>query len=52
MCRFYVAVAVEMLRQFGIPAHGGVDACRAVGAPTCVLTFDLTQASAPPAVAA
>jgi hypothetical protein len=54
LCAFYVGMAVETLRQFGIAAAGRVAGCRAVGAPACLVVLQLGSAeSAPdPAMAA
>jgi hypothetical protein len=49
LCGFYVAVAVETLRQFGIAAVGRSDRCRAVEGTTCTLVFDLGDAARQPA---
>jgi hypothetical protein len=54
LCSFYVAVAVESLRQFGIAAIGRTERCRAVGGSTCLVVIELQGAvTAPdPALAA
>lgn len=57
LCGFYVAVAVETLRQFDLPAVGTIERCRAVSGSasdaTCVIRLDLTGAGAvSPAMAA
>ncbi len=54
LCGFYVGVATETLRQFGIPASGRVEGCRAVEGTRCVITLELGAAgtAADPAIAA
>jgi hypothetical protein len=44
LCRFYVAVAVETLRQFTIGAVGRTERCRAVGGSTCLVVLELNDA--------
>jgi hypothetical protein len=44
LCRFYVALAVETLRQFGIGAVGRTERCRAVGGSTCLVMLELSDA--------
>jgi hypothetical protein len=54
LCAFYVAVAVETLRQFGISAVGRTERCRAVEGSTCLVILELHDAetAADPAMAA
>ena len=54
LCSFYLALAVETLRQFGVEAQGRVERCHAVNGGTCVVALALsTEESAPaPAIAA
>jgi hypothetical protein len=54
LCAFYLAVAIETLRQFGLPAIGRVDQCQAMGHTLCVVVLALREsADAPdPAMAA
>jgi hypothetical protein len=54
LCRFYVALAVETLRQFGIGAVGRTERCRAVGGATCLVVLELRKAEtvSDPALAA
>jgi hypothetical protein len=54
LCGFYAAVAVETLRQFGVPAQARVEQCRAVTGATCrVLVEPFSAEAAPdPAIAA
>jgi hypothetical protein len=48
LCRFYVAVAVETLRQFAIGAVGRTERCRAVGGSTCLVVLELSDAEIAP----
>jgi hypothetical protein len=48
LCRFYVAVAVETLRQFAIGAVGRTEWCRAVGGSTCLVVLELSDAEIAP----
>jgi hypothetical protein len=48
LCRFYVALAVETLRQFGISAAGRTERCRAVGGSTCLVVLELSDAEVAP----
>lgn len=48
LCRFYVAVAVETLRQFGIGALGRTERCRAVGGTTCLVVLELRDVETVP----
>jgi hypothetical protein len=48
LCHFYVAVAVETLRQFAIGAVGRTEQCRAVGATTCLVVLELNDADIAP----
>jgi hypothetical protein len=43
LCGFYVAVAVETLRQFAIGAVGRTERCRAVGGSTCLVVLELSD---------
>lgn len=53
LCGFYVAVAIEALRQFDLAAVGRIERCRAVSGGTCVITLDLAGSGAiSPAIAA
>jgi hypothetical protein len=54
LCAFYLAVAVETLRLFGLGAAGRVERCRAVEGTTCLVVLDLADAevAAEPAMAA
>jgi hypothetical protein len=54
LCAFYVALAVEVLRQFTIRAVGRAERCRAIEGGTCLVTLELTGAESaePPAIAA
>jgi len=54
LCAFYLAVALETLRQFGFAAAGRVERCHAVEGKTCLVTLDLSAADsvAEPAMAA
>jgi hypothetical protein len=55
LCGFYVAVAIETLRQFGLAAHGRVDQCRAIEGAACVMSFEVTgiaETTPDPAIAA
>jgi predicted hydrocarbon binding protein len=53
LCHFYLGVAAETLGLFGIPAHGRLEHCRAVGADSCVITLELSGAAvSDPAIAA
>jgi hypothetical protein len=55
LCGFYVAVAIETLRQFGMAAGGRIDRCRAIEGGTCILTFEITgvaETLTDPAIAA
>jgi hypothetical protein len=45
LCGFYVAIAVETLRQFGVTAVGRSDRCRAVEGTTCLVVLDLGDAA-------
>ena len=44
LCGFYVAVAVETLRQFAIGAIGRTERCRAVGGSSCLVVLELSDA--------
>jgi hypothetical protein len=46
LCGFYLGVATRALAEFGIAASGQVDACRAVGGATCVITLEMGAAGA------
>jgi hypothetical protein len=48
LCGFYVAVAVETLRHFGMQAHGSVEQCRAMHGATCVMRLELSNAEIVP----
>ena len=48
LCRFYVSLAVETLRQFGIGAAGRTERCRAVGGSTCLVVLELGDAEVVP----
>ena len=48
LCQFYVAVAVETLRQFAIGAVGRTERCRAVGGSTCLVVLDLSDVEIAP----
>jgi hypothetical protein len=49
LCGFYVAVAIESLRQFAISAAGRTERCRAVGgSSTCLLVLELSDADVAP----
>ena len=48
LCRFYVAVAVETLRQFSIGAVGRTERCRAVGESTCLVVLELSDVDLAP----
>ena len=54
LCAFYLAVAIETLRQFGLAASGRVERCHAVQGQTCLITLQLSDAAAvdQPAMAA
>ncbi len=53
LCGFYVAVAIEALRQFDLPAVGTIERCRAVSGGTCVIALDVTGTGViAPAIAA
>jgi hypothetical protein len=42
LCGFYLAVAVETLRRFGIASGGRIERCHAVdGAASCVVVLEL-----------
>ena len=40
LCGFYAALGAETLRQFGLPAEGRAELCKASGAPACRLVID------------
>lgn len=48
LCGFYVAVAVETLRHFGVQAQGSVEQCRAMHGGTCIMRLELTNAESVP----
>lgn len=48
LCRFYVALAVETLRQFGVGAVGRTERCRAVDGSTCLVLIELRDAEIAP----
>ena len=54
LCGFYLALALEALRQFDVAAHGQVERCHAVHGGPCVVALALsTEETAPvPAIAA
>lgn len=52
LCAFYLALAIETLRQFGFDAAGGLDRCHAVQGSTCVVSLDLSRAAMPETAAA
>jgi hypothetical protein len=54
LCGFYVALATETLKRFGIPASGRVENCQAMAGPPCVILLELHDATAvaAPAIAA
>jgi hypothetical protein len=47
LCGYYLAVAVETLRHFGIDGVGRSDRCRAVEGAACRLVIDLGGRAAP-----
>jgi hypothetical protein len=48
LCGFYVAVAVETLKSFGVHAQGSVEQCRAMRGGTCVMRLELSNAEIAP----
>jgi len=54
LCTFYLAVATETLRQFGLSSVGHVERCHAMGAASCVVSLVLGHSAdaATPAIAA
>jgi hypothetical protein len=44
LCGFYLAAMIETLEQFGLPATGRVDTCRAARGSACQFTIDLDPA--------
>jgi hypothetical protein len=54
LCGFYVAVAIEVLRNYQIGATGKTERCQAVGGSSCVVALDLSGvvAAPDPAIAA
>jgi hypothetical protein len=54
LCRFYLAMTLETLRQFGIAAVGRPDRCRAIDGATCLLVLELggARTASEPAMAA
>lgn len=55
LCGFYVAVAIETLRQLGLTAAGRIDRCRAIDGGNCIMTFEITgvaETTTEPAIAA
>ena len=54
LCGFYLAIILRTFGHFGLAAEARVEECRAMGAPACtfILSFDVAQPMAEPAVAA
>lgn len=54
LCGFYLAAALEIFRQFGVPVQGRTTVCRAIEGGRCGLALDWSRTSqrTPPAVAA
>ena len=48
LCGFYAAVAVEVLRRFGVTATARVDQCHAMRSPSCRVALELSSVDVAP----